>query len=147
MYLFHILADASQPISEIVSLANSFTVRLHPRDADVFIGYPTTEGQITTISQFSGSAFFHTLAKYLKDCFNSCSLDQIYTMVTDDVAEQNYQMRQRNIEYKHVPQKVSTLRQTLYFTNNPQLKVCGYVGIRNLKSRLAGYQKGTLSTS
>ncbi len=116
-------AGANLPSSETVELADPFTVRLHPRDADVFIGYSTTQGQISPINHYFGSAFFQTLAQYLQEYYKSCPLDQIYTMVTDVVADKNHQTR-RNKEYKHVPQSLSTLRQTVFFTNDPQLRVC-----------------------
>ncbi len=119
---FHFPGGARTP-SEKVELADPFTVRLHPRDADVFIGYSTTEGQVSPIKHHTGSDFFQTLAQYLQDYYKSCPLDQIYTMVTDVVADK-YHVVKTNKEYKHVPQKVSTLRQTLFFTNNPQLRVC-----------------------
>ncbi len=45
--------------SKVVELADPcFSVEVHPREADVFIGYSTTQGQISPIHKDEGTDFF-----------------------------------------------------------------------------------------
>ncbi len=109
-------------------LANPDTpfFRLQPRDADVFIGYSTTPGQMSPISRFKGTAFFQVLGQCLLEKYLTMHLDQIYTLVTDIVADKHHNVKLSNGKddcHKHVPQKVSTLRQDLFFTSHPKTMV------------------------
>ena len=44
--------------SKVVELAESFSIENHPREADVFIGYSTTQGQVSPIDREEGTHFF-----------------------------------------------------------------------------------------
>ncbi len=113
------LGSCTPPVETIETqkpeLADQFTVKLHPRDADVFVGYSTTPGQISPVPGIDGTVFFNALTKCLRDHYKSMPLEQIYTMVTDIVAGTE--------PFMYVPQKHSTLRTPLYFTNNPDIRV------------------------
>ncbi len=102
-------------------LADQFTIKLHPKDADVFIGYSTTQGQISPISSSEGTVFFNALTECLKDNYKSMPLEQIYTRVTDIVAGTKQKVNSK--PFMHVPQKLSTLRVPLYFTDDPEIRV------------------------
>ncbi len=104
-----------------MTLAEPFSIQLDPHEADVFIGYSTTPGKVSPISPTQGTHFFQVLSQCLQENFKSKPLDQIYTMVTDSVTK-----RVHSIDHKdgiYVPQKVSTLRSTLYLTALPDNKV------------------------
>ena len=97
-------------------LAESFSVRLDPHDADLFVGFSTSPGQVSPIVSTEGTVFFKVLSQCLVENYKHEALDQIYTKVTNTVLNTIQ-------EYKHVPQKLSTLRMPLYFTNNPDIRV------------------------
>ena len=101
--------------------SGAFTVKMHPRDADVFIGYSTTPGQISPISMSNGTLFFSTLAQCLRDHYKSIPLEQIYTLVTDIVASREQLVHDR--PFMHVPQKISTLRMPVFFTVQPDIAI------------------------
>ncbi len=105
-------------------MSDAFPLKLHPRDADVFIGYSTTEGQITTIDAQIGSTFFQELAECIRENFKNKCLDKMFTMVTNVVARDTINLRDFG-QYMHVPQKVSMLRHPLYFRQNPLIRVRG----------------------
>ncbi len=71
---------------------------------------------------FIYSFMFQVLSEYLTEYHKSKPLDQIYTMVTDTVAEKCHHIR--NNDYKHIPQKLSTLRKSLFLTSEPEIRVC-----------------------
>ena len=125
--MLHSLGNSPQPI-EIVEtrgkteLADEFTVTLHPRDADVFVGYSTTQGQISPICNSEGTVFFNALTQCLTDNYKHMPLEQIYTRVTDIVAGTKQTVNSQ--PFMHVPQKLSTLRMPLYFTDDPEIRVC-----------------------
>ncbi len=48
----------SVQVSNVVELADPFSIEIHPREADVFIGYSTTHGQISPIHKTEGTDFF-----------------------------------------------------------------------------------------
>ncbi len=110
-----------ETIETATDLADQFTVKLHPRDADVFVGYSTTQGEISPISRSEGTVFFNVLTQRLKDNYKSMPLEQIYTMVTDVVAGTKQKVKSQ--PFMHVPQKHSTLRMPLYFTDDPDIRV------------------------
>ncbi len=98
----------------------------------MFVGYSTTPGQISPISKFDGTDFFKILGDCLHDYFNKMPLDEIYTKVTQRVACRGHKMTlegiktEMMIEHRHVPQKLSTLTNTLYFTNDKKISVSNY---------------------
>ncbi len=104
------------------SMLDIFPVKLRPKDADVFIGYPTTEGQVSTIDAQIGSTFFQELAECIRENYKNKCLDKMFTMVTNVVAREKCHIDDFG-EYMHIPQKVSTLRQPLYFKKHPLIRV------------------------
>ncbi len=64
---------------------------------------------------------FQTLSKHLEVHYKSKPLDQIYTMVTNAVADKCHKIREN--DYKHIPQKTSTLRASLFLTSEPEVRV------------------------
>ena len=104
-----------------VTLAEAFTIQLDPQEADVFIGYSTTPGKVSPINPRHGTHYFQVLSKYLNENYQSRPLDQIYTLVTDAVTKRVHLIDDQDGMY--VPQKVSTLRATLFLTAEPQNKV------------------------
>ena len=122
--MFFTTGGSPAPIETIetkTELADQFTVKLHPRDADIFVGYSTTQGQISPISSTDGTVFFNVLTQCLRDNYKSMPLEQIYTMVTDIVAGTKQKVKSQ--PFMHVPQKHSTLRMPLYFTDDPDIRV------------------------
>ncbi len=107
-----------QVVEVHADLAESFSVRLDPHDADLFVGFSTSQGQMSPIISTEGTVFFKVLSQCLLENYKHETLDQIYTKVTNIVLDTEQ-------EYKHVPQKVSTLRMPLYFVNNPDIRVRG----------------------
>ncbi len=73
------------------------------------------------IGKIRGSQFLETLAKCIRDGYKTTSFEDMFLMVTDAVAEQLYKVRVRGQiqDYMQIPQKVSTLRRALYFTEHP----------------------------
>ena len=104
-----------------VTLAQAFTIQIDPHEADVFIGYSTTPGKVSPINPRHGTHYFQVLSTYLQDYYKSKPLDLIYTLVTDVVTKRVHLIDEHDGMY--VPQKVSTLRATLYLTATPQNKV------------------------
>ncbi len=43
---------------ELAIVDSSFSIEVHPREADVFIGYSTTQGQTAVIDREDGTIFF-----------------------------------------------------------------------------------------
>ncbi len=95
--------------------------QLTAHDADVFIGYSTTPGKISPIDSDLGTDFFQILCSLLQTQYMMNPLDYIYTMVTKEVAERNHMMASN--DFKHIAQKTSTLKATLFFTADPQRRV------------------------
>ena len=110
-----------------VTLAEPFTIKPDPQDADVFIGYSTTPGKVSPINPKHGTDFFQILSKYLLENYQSKPLDQIYTSVTHAVTQKVHLIDDKGGMY--VPQKVSTLRAVLFMTATPQIKVASYFDI------------------
>ncbi len=104
-----------------VGLADAFTIQLDPQEADVFIGYSTTPGKVSPINPKEGTHFFQVLGQYLEENYLQKPLDQIYTLVTNQVARKVHVIDNKDGLY--VPQKVSTLRADLYLTAIPRIKV------------------------
>ncbi len=98
-----------------------FFIDVQPREADTFVGYSTTPGKVSPIHSFNGTAFFQVLASCLQKNYKRAPLDHIYTMVTDIVATKWH--TKKSSKFRHIPQKISTLRGTLYFTENPYVMV------------------------
>ncbi len=101
---------------------DAFLIKLQPKDADVFIGYPTTEGQVSTMDAQIGSTFFQELAQCIRDNYKNKCLDKMFTMVTNVVAKEKCHLDDFG-EYMHTPQKVSTRRQSLFFKKDPLIRV------------------------
>ena len=60
--------------SKVVELADPFSIEVHPREADVFIGYSTTQGQISPIHREEGTDFFQVhLCVVFKKLFGNLS--------------------------------------------------------------------------
>ena len=104
-----------------VTLVEPFTIQKNPQDADVFVGYSTTPGKVAPISRINGTDFFQTLSKVLQENYQSKSLDQIYTLVTEAVTKRVHLIKGKDGMF--VAQKNSTLRYDLFFTATPQIKV------------------------
>ncbi len=98
-----------------------FFIDVQPREADTFVGYSTTPGKVSPIHSFNGTAFFQVLASCLQANYKRAPLDHIYTMVTDIVATKWH--TKKSSKFRHIPQKISTLRGMLYFTENPYIMV------------------------
>ena len=111
-----------QPKEGEVTLAEIFTIQLDPQEADVFIGYSTTPGKVSPINPRKGTHYFQVLSKHLQDYYQSKPLEVIYTSVIDVVTKRVHLIDEQDGMY--VPQKVSTLRATLFLTAKPQNRVC-----------------------
>ena len=124
---FLLLGNAPAPLKggNPVELADpQFSIKfdqLTAHDADVFIGYSTTPGKVSPIDADKGTEFFRILCSILQAQYMMNPLDYIYTMVTKEVSESNHLMASK--DFKHIAQKMSTLRATLFFTADPQIRV------------------------
>ncbi len=61
------------------------------------------------------------LSRYPEEHYKSKPLDQIYTMVTNTVADKCHSIGDN--DYKHIPQSMSTLRASLFLTSEPEVRV------------------------
>ncbi len=104
-----------------VELADPFTIQLDPQEADVFIGYSTTYGKVSPINPKEGTHFYQILGQCLEDNYKEKHLEQIYTLVTYEVARKVHPIDNKDGLY--VPQKVGTLRADVYLTARPENRV------------------------
>ncbi len=107
-----------------VELADPFTIQLDPHEADVFIGYSTTPGKVSPINPTDGTHFFQVLSQCLKENYREKHLEQIYTLVTNEVARKVHLIDNKDGMY--VSQKICTLRAEVYLTARPENRVISF---------------------
>ncbi len=82
-------------------------------EINVFVGFSTSPGKVTLISE-EGTEFFQSLAFHLEHDHKHLPLKQIFTKVTKAVSQRS----------ENVPQQLSTLCSMVFFTKSPPIAVC-----------------------
>ncbi len=102
-----------------------FTVKFINQDADVFIGYSTTDGEVSMISKQDGTTpFFSALTQCLLESYEALwpkHLDDIFTQMTRVVKDSPWEYNK--CTFQQVAEKQSTLTKSLYFPKKHGLEV------------------------
>ena len=105
---------------------DGFYIAQHPKGADVFLGFATTSGQISTMNEVRGSTFMQAIAEHLSNEYEKMNLEEIYLAVTKIVAEEFYQVTYepgKVNDFMQIPEKISTLREKVYFIKNVEVSL------------------------